>query len=374
MPDQHALLSASGAHRWLNCPPSAVLEADKPDTSGEAAAQGTAAHALAEHKLRRALKLRSRRPTSKFQDDEMEDLTDNYVAYVRSVLEDLTDPLVMVEERLDYSAWVPDGFGTGDCVIVSDGALHVIDLKYGQGVLVDCEWNPQMMLYGLGAYHALAMLYDDITEITLHIFQPRRDNVSSWTVSVKDLLEWAANTVRPTAKLAAEGAGEFTAGEWCGFCKLKATCRARAEANLELAGLEFRPSAELSETEIAEVLRVAPDLVKWAGDVQKYALEQALGGTSYEGFKLVEGRAVRVYTDPEKVAEATKTAGYEDVYDQKLIGITAMEKLMGKKQFGEILGDLVIKPAGKPTLVPATDRRKAIDVATPEDDFKKEEK
>ena len=371
-PQAHALLSASSAHRWLHCPPSAKLTAGMAEAPSEAALQGTAAHALAEHKLRRALKQQSKRPVSKYEDDEMDTYTDDYVSYVLEQYEQAkqTTPgaVIYIEQRLDFSHVVPGGFGTGDCLIVTDGTLHVIDLKYGLGVLVEAERNPQMMLYALGALALFEALYD-IEQVALTVFQPRRENISTWTITVTELNEWAEQTLKPAAELAAKGEGEFCAGTWCQFCKIASTCRARAEANLELAKFEFVPPAELTQDEVAEVLARIPGLTKWATDVQDYALVQALAGERYEGFKLVAGRSIRKYTDETAVAEAAKAAGYRDIYKRSLLTITAMEKLMGKKQFSEILGNLVVTPEGKPTLVPVTDKRPEVHLDSAADDF-----
>lgn len=371
-PQKHALLSASSAHRWLHCPPSAKLTAGVTEAPSEAALQGTAAHALAEHKLRRALKQQSKRPVSKYEDDEMDSYTDDYVAYVLEQYEQAkqvtSGAVIYIEQHLDFSNVVPGGFGTGDCLIVADGTLHVIDLKYGLGVLVEAEWNLQMMLYAIGALALFDALYD-IEQVALTVFQPRRENVSTWTISVTELNKWAEQTLKPAAELAAKGEGEFYAGAWCQFCRIASTCRARAKANLELAKFEFAPPAELSPAEVAKVLTQIPELTRWTSDVQDYALSQALSGELYEGFKLVAGRSIRKYTDETAVAEAAKAAGYRDIYKRSLLTITAMEKLMGKKNFSEILGNLVVKPEGKPTLVPVTDKRPELQVSTAADDF-----
>ena len=371
-PQKHALLSASSAHRWLHCPPSAKLTAGVTEAPSEAALQGTAAHALAEHKLRRALKQQSKRPVSEYEDDEMDSYTNEYVSYVLEQYEQAkqvtSGAVIYIEQHLDFSNVVPGGFGTGDCLIVADGTLHVIDLKYGLGVLVAAEWNPQMMLYAIGALALFDALYD-IEQVALTVFQPRRENVSTWTISVTELNKWAEQTLKPAAELAANGEGEFCAGTWCQFCRIASTCRARAEANLELAKFEFAPPAELSADEVADVLAQIPGLTRWASDVQDYALSQALSGEHYTGFKLVAGRSIRKYTDETAVAEAAKAAGYRDIYKRSLLTITAMEKLMGKKQFSEILGNLVVKPEGKPTLVPVTDKRPELQVDSAADDF-----
>ena len=375
-PSDHALLSASGAHRWLNCTPSARLESGEPESTSAAAEQGTAAHALAEHKLRRALKQRSKRPVSAWIDDEMETLTDDYVAYVQEHIsiaqETCGDPQVLIEQRLDFSHIVPGGFGTGDCVIIAEPTLQIIDLKYGQGVLVEAANNPQLMLYALGALHAFASLYD-IERVAVTIYQPRRANVDTWETSVAELQHWAEIEVKPKAELASTGEGEFCPGSWCQFCKIAPTCRARTEANLQLAKLEFAPPAELSDVEIADVLTRILQLKTWASDVEAYALSKAVNqGVVFEGFKLVAGRSIRKYTSETDVAKAAEAAGYRDIWDRKLITLTAMEKLMGKSAFNEILGDLVTKPSGKPTLVPASDKRPSLDLVSATEDFSKE--
>lgn len=372
MPDCHALLSASSAHRWLHCPPSAKASAGSTDVPSDATLQGMAAHALAEYKLLRFLKRRAQRPGSHWIDEEMEGYTDDYVQFVAerlaAVRERCSDPQVYVEQRLDYSHLAPGGFGTGDCVIVAEPTLHVIDLKYGMGVEVSAVRNPQLMLYGLGALAAFDALYD-IRKVSLSIFQPRRANVETWTVPVADLIAWGEQTVKPVAALAASGGGEYQPGSWCQFCKIAATFRARAEANLALAQHEFAPPAELSVAEVADVLAKIPELKAWASDVEAWALARAQSGRQIPGFKVVAGRSIRKYTDEAAVAEAAKAAGYSDIYDKRLIGITAMERLMGKKRFSEVLGALVVKPLGKPTLVPESDKRPALQRVSAASDF-----
>ena len=372
-PNSHAILSASSAHRWLNCPPSALLASTRVDEPSDAALQGTAAHALAEWKLREHWHENTHRPTSVWEDEEMRAYTDDYVAFVleqyAKAQEASADALIYIEQRLDFSHLVQGGFGTGDCLIVADGTLQVIDFKYGVGVLVEAEGNAQMMLYALGALRLFDSLYD-IEQVEMTIFQPRRENISSWTIPVTELETWAQTVLQPTAALAAKGEGEYRAGSWCQFCKIAPTCRARAEANLQLAKHEFAPPATLTADEVADVLARIPELTKWAGDVQDYALGKALEGQHFEGFKLVAGRSIRKYTDETAVAEAAKAAGYKDIYKQSLLTITAMEKLMGKKQFAEILGDLVVKPEGKPTLVPSSDKRPELTVSSAAEDFK----
>ena len=363
-PEKHAKLSASSAHRWMNCNPSANLEREFADRTSEAAAEGSAAHALCEHKLRKALKMRSTRPASKYDSDEMELYTDSYVEFVLEQIEvakqHCADPFVLIEQRLDFSCYVPDGFGTGDCLIVADKLLHIIDFKYGLGVLVDAEENPQMMLYALGALQLFDALYD-IDTISMSIFQPRRENVSTWTITVAELEEWAEQTLRPKAELAFKGEGVFNPGPWCTFCKAAVKCRARAEEKLALARYEFAKPPLLTDEEIEDILSRLDDLTKWANEIAAYAQDAAINhGKQWNGFKLVEGRSVRKYSDEAAVVAAATAAGYRDIYKKSLISITEMEKLMGKKTFTEVLGGLVIKPQGKPTLVPASDKRPAI--------------
>ncbi len=305
----------------------------------------------------------------------MAECTDSYLQYVirqvEKAKERCKDPIVLVEQRLDFSKWIPQGFGTGDCVIVSDDVLTVIDFKYGLGVLVESENNPQMMCYALGALELFDSLYD-IKRIEMTIFQPRRDNVSTYEISKDELLEWAQSVLSLTAKLAENGEGDFKAGEHCQFCKVKATCRKRAEYNLELAKYDFEMPTNLDNTEIAAILSKADELISWASDVKEYALQQALNGEEFDGFKVVEGRSTRKYTDETAVADAVTQAGF-DPYEHKVLGITAMTKLLGKTRFEKLLGGLIEKPKGKPTLVPITDKRKQINkAADAADEFKEE--
>ena len=373
MPGDHAVLSASSSGRWLSCTPSARLELEFDNVESEAAREGTAAHALAEHKLKKALKMRSRRPNSEYDSDEMEECTDGYVAYVMELVAEArqkcSDPIVLIEQRLDFSDWVPDGFGTGDCVLVADGTLHIVDLKYGMGVLVDAEENPQMKLYALGALRLFDALYD-IREVSLTIYQPRRENISSWTTTVEELKTWAEDVLRERARMAFNGEGEYVPGSWCTFCRAAIKCRARAEEKLKLAQKEFSLPPLLSDDEIEAILEILPDLTKWANEISEYALDAAVNhGRQWKGFKGVEGRSVRKYKDEEAVAEAAKEAGFNDIYRQSLIPMTEMERLMGKSRFEEVLGNLIYKPAGKPTLVPVSDRRPAMNVTNAMNEF-----
>ena len=369
----HAVLSASGAYRWLNCLPSARLELEFVNNESSAAAEGTAAHALCEHKLKKALHMRSKRPVSVYNSDEMEEHSDAYVEFVMEQLElakqSCTDPLILIEQRLDFSCYVPQGFGTGDCIIIADKKLHIIDFKYGMGVLVDAVDNPQMKLYALGALEIYDSLYD-IEEVSMTIFQPRRENVSTWTIRVEDLKAWAEKELKPKAKKAYDGEGEYLPGEWCTFCRAAVKCRARAEEKLKLAQSEFKLPPLLTDSEIEEVLSKLSDLTKWANEIIAYATDAAVNhGKEWHGFKVVEGRSVRKFKDEDAVAEVAKANGYKDIFRQSLITLTEMERLMGKSKFEKILGDLIYKPPGKPTLVPLSDKRPAMNVSNAKNEF-----
>lgn len=365
---KHSILPPSGSHRWLNCTPSARLEQEFNDTESEAAKEGTAAHALCEHKLKKALHIRSRRPVSDYGSDEMEECADAYVDFIMEQAEAAKqvckDPIVLIEQHLDFSCYVPDGFGTGDCIIISDEKLHIVDFKYGMGVLVEAKDNPQMKLYALGALELYDALYD-INEVSMTIFQPRRENVSTWTIPVTDLRDWAENELKPKAQMAYNGEGE-----WCTFCRAAVRCRARAEEKLKLAQKEFKMPPLLTDAEIEEIISVLPDLTKWANEITVYATDAAVNhGKEWSGFKVVEGRSVRKYRDEEEVAEAAQKAGYTDIYRTSLITLTEMQKLMGRQKFEEILGSLIYKPPGKPTLVPATDKRPAMNITNTINEF-----
>lgn len=373
---RHALLSASGAHRWLNCTPSARLEREFEDCSGEAAAEGTAAHALSEHKLRRALKLRSKKPVSKYDSDEMDSHADGYVEFVLEIIEQARqacpDPKVLIEQRLDFSRYVPDGFGTGDCLVIADGTIHIIDFKYGQGILVEAEDNPQMKLYGLGALELFDGIYD-IDTVSMTIYQPRRENISTYPASKEILLEWADGVLRPTAQLAFDGDGEYFCGNWCQFCRAAVKCRARAEEKLGLAQLDFALPPLLTDGDIEIILAKLDDLTSWANDIRAYAIEAAVNhGKQWSGFKVVEGRSNRKYASEDAVADAAKEAGYRDIYRQSLITVTEMEKLMGKTKFQDILGRFIEKPPGKASLVPLSDKRPAMNTTSAKIDFMEE--
>ena len=369
---KHAYLSASSSHRWLNCPPSAKLNAEAEQTTSEYARQGTDCHELCAYLVEAALGRDVADPTENldYYDSEMQQCAEEYRNFVLEQIEKAksycSDPVVCIEQRLDFSRWVKDGFGTGDCVIVADEELQIIDYKHGVGVLVEADHNSQMMCYALGALEVFDGIYD-IERIQMTIFQPRRDNISTCTLTKEELLSWADTVLKPTAELAMKGEGEFKAGDHCQFCAVKATCRKRAEYNLELAKYDFAMPDTLEETEISTILGKVDALVAWANDIKDYALKQAQSGVTYEGWKVVEGKSNRKFTDEAAVAAVVEENGF-DPYEKKLLGITAMTTLLGKKKFEELLGGLIQKPPGKPTLVPETDKRPAMNTAA--EDFK----
>lgn len=357
----HALLAPSSSERWIECPPSALKNAVVADTSSSYAQQGTDAHTLCEYKVKKALghDVIDPTPALPYFDEEMDENTDAYCEFIMEQIQlakqTCPDPLILVEQRLDFSRWVKDSFGTADCIIVADGILTVCDFKYGIGCLVVADGNPQMRMYALGALHLFESLYDIHTIRTI-IFQPRRDNVSIAEISKDNLLTWAEEVLIPAAELAAKGEGEYKAGKHCQFCKVKATCRKRAEYNLKMAQYDFAVPDTFTDEEISAILDRADVFISWVNDIKEYALEQAISGHTFPGYKLVEGRSNRKYTDEDAVVKAITNAGF-DPYEKKLIGVTAMTKMLGKRQFDALLGSLIDKPKGKPTLVPETDKR-----------------
>jgi len=372
---KHAILSPSASHIWLRCTRAPRMCEDLPDQQTDYARQGTQAHSLCQYKLEKALGYDVKDPREELDllDEEMESCSDDYVQFVMQLLTDMrqtcSDPVILIEQRLDFSEWVPGGFGYGDCILVTDGAMHVIDFKYGEGVLVDAKDNSQMMCYALGAINLLDNLYD-ISSVSMTIFQPRRENVSTWKQDKSELFGWADSVLKPAADLAYKGEGTFCAGDHCRFCRARATCRARAEYNLELARYDFAMPDTLEDDEIASILSKIDSLTSWAADIREYALSQALSGKHFEGFKVVNGRSVRKYTSETDVAKAVSDAGF-DPYERSILGITAMTKLLGKRRFEEILGQFVTKAPGKPTLVPESDKRQSASSA--KDDFSETE-
>lgn len=364
---KHAILSASSSDRWLHCPPSARLCENYEDRGSDYAAEGTDAHALCQFRLEQALGLPAEDPIENLSwyNEEMEDCAAGYVSYVLEQVETAkqvcADPIVLIEQRVDFSRWVEEGFGTADNIIIADGVLKICDYKHGRGVEVSATENPQMMCYALGALELFDDIYD-IDTVSMTIFQPRRDNVSTCDISKEELYRWADEVLKPAAELAFAGDGNFLCGEWCGFCKAKHDCRARAEANMELAKYDFKLPPLLTDEEIEDVLARVDDLVAWASDIKEYALQQAISGKAWPGWKLVEGRSNRKYTNDAAVAATVECAGF-DPYEKKLLGVTAMQKLLGKSRFEELLSSLIEKPQGKPTLVPKSDKRPAMNTA-----------
>jgi Protein of unknown function (DUF2800) len=388
---KHALLSASGASRWLNCTPSPRLEENFTEVRSSYADEGTLAHELSEVILRQtlggislqeALPLLEKIEKSEYYSDEMYDEVSKYTSYV---LESFNDSLsktqgakLLIEEKVDLTEFIEEGYGTNDAIILADKTLKVFDLKYGKGIRVNAENNSQLSLYGLGALYKYMFSYD-IQEIELNIVQPRIDNFSSWTISTKDLLEWAENEVKPKAKMAYKGEGIKQVGDWCKFCKAKVRCKAIAKKSMEAAQIEFGDALEervpafdsLSDKELIYLFNNADQIKDWVNSVEAYMLKEAVAGKDWEELKLVEGRSRRTWLDEEKVKEKLLEEGYEieKITSTKLEGITKIEKLLGKKGF-DILSNLVTKPFGAPTLVDAGDKRPVYSVASAEEDFK----
>lgn len=366
-PKGHAILSASSSDRWLHCPPSARLCEACEDKGSDYAAEGTDAHALCEYRLKQALGIPAEDPIENLSwyNEEMEKCAAGYTAYVVELLESAkqtcSDPVVMIEQRVDFSRWVQDGFGTADCILIADGVLNIVDYKHGKGVEVSAEGNTQLSLYSLGALEIFDGIYV-IDTVRMTIFQPRKSNISVDQMDKADLYEWADTELTQKAQLAYEGQGDFSCGEWCRFCKAKAECRERAEANLTLARYEFQSPALLYDEEIADILGKVDALTTWASDVKEYALQQAISGKEWTGWKLVEGRSNRKYTSEAAVTAAVESAGF-DPYERKVLGVTAMQKLLGKTRFEELLAPYIEKPQGKPTLVPENDKRPAMNTA-----------
>lgn len=364
----HALLSPSSASRWLSCTPSARLEERFPDNAGEYAKEGTLAHELCELSLlqRQGGNVSKRLALVRLDPlyaPEMRDHALDYADMVWSkyVSAKMTTPdaVLHVEESIDLRKYVPEGFGTGDAVIVASGTLEVIDYKYGKGVEVSAVGNKQMMLYALGSLDKYDYLYG-IEKVKMTIVQPRLGNISEYEMSASDLYRWAEEELKPKAQMAYHGEGDFIPGDHCRFCRAKAQCKALAVKNIEKARHDFDDVALLSDEEVASILEEVDGIKTWITAVEEYALKAALDGKKFPGFKLVEGRSIRKYSDPEKVAEVLKQQGFVDwqIYKpRELQTITAMEKLLTKKGFNAMIGDLVVKPAGKPTLVPLDDRR-----------------
>ena len=376
MPDTHARFSPSAADRYIHCPPSLILgeEAGAEDTSSDYSREGTEAHSLGEFLLKEALGIpcEDPRPGLHYYTDEMQECAEGYRDAVLEIFHtlqrDCPDAIISIEQRVSIEEYADGAFGTSDAVLIGNGEMFIVDYKHGRGVEVSAEDNAQLKCYALGAYLAFSPLYD-VQKITLVIYQPRINNFSQWSLTTEALLNWAENDLRPAAEMALHGEGDFACGPWCRFCRAKAVCRKRAEENMMLARYDFARPESLEDDEINIILGKVDALTAWANDVREYALQRALAGYAWDDWKVVEGRSVRKYADEDKVAAAVKAAGY-DPYERKLLNLTEMQKMLGKKQFEELLGPLIIKPEGKPTLVSRSDRREEINTAMT--DFKEE--
>ena len=371
----HARLSASGSKRWMTCTPSARLEESFSDSTSSFAEEGTFAHELSELLLADYMqslsglevkKRMNKMKKNEYYSEELFDYVKNYVDYVIERVHELEatfgNSTILLEKRLDFSEWVPEGFGTGDVILLAGNVMEIIDLKYGKGVPVFAEENSQMRLYALGAINDFGFLYD-IEEVRMTIVQPRLDSVSTDTFEAQALLDWGEAEVRPKAEMADKGEGEYVPGEHCRFCRARAVCRARADENLKLAAFDFADPPRLSNDEIAEIMVKAEGLAKWAKDVSEYAFDQAVNhGVKFPNWKLVEGRSNRRYVDPLQVLEKLKLEGFDEkaITKTELLTLTNLEKAIGKKMVTEHLSELIEKPNGKATLVPESDKRKEI--------------
>lgn len=377
----HALLSPSAAHRWINCTAAPRLEADVEDKGSEFAAEGTLAHAYCAQKLKAFLGLPTEDEAKeiaelndRYHTGEMDEYTDTYKTIVlekyNAARAKTKDALLLIETRLDFSEYVPDAFGTADAIIIADGTMEVIDFKYGKGVRVSAEDNPQMKIYALGAYEKFSFEYK-IDRVRMTIIQPRIENFSEWELSVSELMAWTDSVLTPKAQQAYKGDGPQVPGDWCQFCKVKSNCRALTQKCIEAAKNHPDPKLISPDELAADVLPMLATVKTWLAGVEDYALQQALSGVQLAGWKVVEGRSVRKITDQDGAALALNKAGYKttEIYKpQELRTITDLEKLTGKKQFAAICGDFIEKPQGKPTLAPESDKRPAIDPLA--DDFK----
>lgn len=391
-PVNHALLSLSGSARWLNCGPSARLEQQYPESSSVFAEEGTAAHERGEWKIRKYLHERMKEPRSDFDSEEMEHYTDQYAQFVIDAVEEMKKtcpvPMVLVETRLDITKYVPESFGTADMILMGDGKLHIMDLKYGKGVSVSADHNSQLMLYALGALEAYGFLYD-ITDVSMTIIQPRLENFDTFSIKADELRRWGEEYVRPRAIRAFKGEGELVSGPHCRFCKHRPHCTKCAEDALSLAreefadldaveeskigpipAVHFKDPMRIDHDEIEAVLPLLGRIRQWIDDVFSFVSEEAIQhGIHWDGYKVVEGRSIRKFVDEKKVEAAAVAAGYHDIYKQSLLTLTEMEKLMGKKEFQRILGEMVYRPPGKLTLAPEADKRPAVDLTAARDEF-----
>ena len=367
----HALLGPSSAARWIACPPSVKLGEQFEDVESEYAKEGSLAHEIAELKVRKLIDpgLTSRKFTAamkKLKDkelyrEEMQGYTDEYVEFIQEQMySHLVTPHIAVEQRVDFSQYVPDGFGTADCILIANDTLHIIDFKYGKGVPVSVENNAQLLLYALGAYLAYEMIFP-IEHIKMSIVQPRLSNIDTWECSLDYLLEFA-KIAQEKAAMALKGEGDFNCGEHCKFCKAKAVCRERANANLELAKYEFKAADQLTLEEIGQILEKAKDLAKWADDLKDYALSESLKGNEVPGWKAVNGRGSRSFKNTDEAIKVLVDNGIAEelLFERKYLTLAQMEKTVGKKEFNNLVGNLIVMNVGKPTLVETSDKREAI--------------
>lgn len=373
MPTQHAVLSASSAHRWLHCTGSPLLEKEFPDTTSVYAQEGTLAHELCELKLKKYTtvmpkgtytRAHNKIMKSELWQNEMEGTSEAYLEYVKGImLACEIAPAVLIEKRVDFSRYVPEGFGTADCLILAGDTLHVIDYKHGKGVVVDADHNPQMMLYALGAMSELSLLYR-FKFVHMTIVQPRVNNISEFTMTADELVEWGESVVKPKAEAAISGNGTFKAGDWCRFCRAKQQCKTRYESNDSLyPELSERHDPRLiTLEELGEYLKRGRDMAAWLEDMKEYALSESLAGADVPGWKAVEGRGSRAFTDTDAAVDTLVKNGIDEsvLYERRVLTLAQMEKAVGKKAFGEIVGNLVVKNPGKPTLVEESDKRPRI--------------
>lgn len=373
MPTQHALLSASSAHRWLRCTGSPLLEKEFPDTTSVYAQEGTLAHELCELKLKKYTtvmpkgtytRAHNKIMKSELWQNEMESTSETYLEYVKEImLACEIAPVVLIEKRVDFSRYVPEGFGTADCLILAGDMLHVIDYKHGKGVVVDADHNPQMMLYALGAMNELSLLYR-FKSVHMVIVQPRVNNISEFTMTADELIEWGELVVKPKAEAAISGKGEFEAGDWCRFCRAKQQCKTRYESNDSLypeLSAQHDPRLITLE-ELGRYLKRGKDMAAWLEDMKEYALSESLAGADVPGWKAVEGRGSRAFTDTDEAVDTLIKNGIDEsvLYERRVLTLAQMEKAVGKKAFGELVGNLVVKNPGKPTLVEESDKRPRI--------------
>lgn len=373
MPTQHALLSASGAHRWLHCTGSPLLEKDFPDSTSVYAQEGTLAHELCELKLmaytgeitkRKLTSMKNKLMKSELWQPEMDSTSEAYLDYVKDITMSYTvKPVILTEKKVDFSRYVPGGFGTADCLVLAGDTLHVVDYKHGKGVVVDADHNPQMMLYALGAMSELSLLYR-FKFIHMTIVQPRVNNISEFTMTADELIEWGEKVVKPKAEAAMSGKGEFEAGDWCRFCRAKHQCKTRYESNDSLypeLSAQHDPRLITLE-ELGKYLKRGKDMAAWLEDMKEYALSESLAGADVPGWKAVEGRGSRAFTDTDEAVDTLIKNGIDEsvLYERRVLTLAQMEKAVGKKAFGEIVGNLVVKNPGKPTLVEESDKRPKI--------------